>query len=74
MGNVDGRDSPYVFTSKVHYYIMNAHLLCTNYVNSFLLKLRILNQVLIMHINDLWHINSLHPAKKMQWDTKSESL
>jgi len=35
MGSVDGRDSLYVFTSKVHYYIMGAHLLCTHYVDSF---------------------------------------
>jgi len=51
MGSVDGRDNPYVFISKVHYYIMGAHLLCTNYINSFLLKLGILNQVPIVHIN-----------------------
>ncbi len=52
MGNVDGWDSPYVFTSKVHYYIMGAHLLCTNYIDSFLLKLKILNQIPIVHINE----------------------
>ncbi len=51
MRNVDGWDSPYVFTSKVHYCIMGAHLLCTNYIDNFLLKLRILNQVPIVHIN-----------------------
>jgi hypothetical protein len=51
MGSVDAWDSSYVFTSEVHYYIMGAHLLCTNYIDSFLLKLRMLNQVLIVHIN-----------------------
>jgi len=54
MGRGDGRlNSPYVFNSKVHYYIVGAHLLCTNYIDSFLLKLIILNQVPIMHINGL---------------------
>jgi hypothetical protein len=52
MGSADGWDSPHVFTSKVHYCIMGAHLLCTNYIDSlFLLKLRILNKVPIVHIN-----------------------
>jgi hypothetical protein len=51
MGSADGWDSTYVFTSKVHYYILGAHLLCTNYIDSFLLKLIILNQVPIVHIN-----------------------
>jgi hypothetical protein len=51
MGSGDGWESPYVFTSKIYYFIMGAHLLCTNYIDSFLLKLRILNQVPIMHIN-----------------------
>jgi hypothetical protein len=41
----------HMFTSKIHYYIMGAHLLCTNYINSFLLKLKILNQVPIVYIN-----------------------
>jgi hypothetical protein len=43
MGSANGRDNIYVFISKVHYYIMGAHLLCTNYVNVFLVKLKILN-------------------------------
>jgi hypothetical protein len=51
MGSVDGWDSSYVFTLEIHYYIMGAHLLCTNYINGFLLKLGMLNQVLIVHIN-----------------------
>jgi hypothetical protein len=51
MGSVDDRDNTNVFTSKVHYYILGAHLLCTNYINSFLLKLKILNQVPIVNIN-----------------------
>jgi hypothetical protein len=34
MGNANGRDSPYAFISKVYYYIMGAHLLCTNYIDS----------------------------------------
>jgi hypothetical protein len=51
MRSANGWDNTYVFTSKVHYYIMGAHLLCTNYIDNFLLKLRILNQVPIMHIN-----------------------
>ncbi len=51
MGGANGQDSPYVFTSKVHYYTMGAHLLCTKYIYCFLLKLRILNQVPIVHIN-----------------------
>jgi hypothetical protein len=51
MGSVDGQDNPYVFISKVYYYIMGAHLLCTNYIDNFLLKLKILNQVPIVHIN-----------------------
>jgi hypothetical protein len=51
MRNANGWDSPYVFISKTHYYIMGAHLLCTNYIDSFLLNLRIINQVLIVHIN-----------------------
>jgi len=38
MGSVDGQDNPYVFTSKVHYYIMGAHLLCTNYIDSFFIE------------------------------------
>jgi hypothetical protein len=45
MRRVDGRDNSYVFTSKVHYYIMGAHLLWTNYINSFLLNLKILNHL-----------------------------
>jgi hypothetical protein len=28
--SANGRDNPYVSTTKVHYYIMGAHLLCTN--------------------------------------------
>ncbi len=44
MGRVGDQDNSYVFTSKVHYYIMGAHLLCTNYMDSFLLKLKILNR------------------------------
>jgi hypothetical protein len=55
MGSANGYDNPYVFTSKVHYYIMNAHLLCTNYIKKLLLKLKILNQVPIWHINGLVH-------------------
>ncbi len=51
MGSVDGRDNPYVFTSKINYYIMGAHLLCKNNISSSLLKLKILNQVPIVHIN-----------------------
>jgi hypothetical protein len=51
IGSVDGRDNPYVFISKVHYYVMGAHLLGTNYIDSFLLKLKILIQVPIVHIN-----------------------
>ncbi len=51
MGNVDDQESPYVFASKIDYFIMGAHVLCTNYIDSFLLKLRILNQVPIVHIN-----------------------
>jgi len=51
MGSANGWDSPYVFISKVHYYIMGAHLLCTNYIDSLLLKLRILKKVPIAHIN-----------------------
>jgi hypothetical protein len=34
MESVDGQDNPYVFTSKVHYYIMGEHLLCTNYIDN----------------------------------------
>jgi len=33
------------------FYIMGAHLLCKNYVDSFVLKLIILNQVPIVHVN-----------------------
>jgi hypothetical protein len=44
MGRVDGWNKSYVFISKVHYYIMGAHLWCTNYIDSFLLKLKILNR------------------------------
>jgi len=51
MGNVNGRNNPYVFISKVHNYIMGAHLLCTNHINNFILKLKILNYVPIVHIN-----------------------
>jgi hypothetical protein len=33
---LDGQlNSPYVFNSKGHYYIMGAHLLCTNYIDNF---------------------------------------
>ncbi len=52
MGSANARDSPYIFISKVHYYIMGDNLLCTNYIDGFLLKLKILNQVPIVHIND----------------------
>jgi hypothetical protein len=38
MGKADDRNSSYVFTSKVHYYIIGAHLLCTNYINSFFIE------------------------------------
>jgi hypothetical protein len=31
--------------------VMGAHLLCTKYICFFLLKLKILNQVPIVHIN-----------------------
>jgi len=52
MGSVDGCDSPYIYSlQKVHDYIMGAHLLCTNYIDCFLLKFKILNQVPIWHIN-----------------------
>ncbi len=51
MGSANGWDSPNVFTSKIHYYILDAHLLCINYIDNFLLKLKILNQVPIVHIN-----------------------
>jgi hypothetical protein len=51
MGSVDGRNNPYVFISKVHYYIMGAHLFYTNSKDNFLLGLKILNQIPIMHIN-----------------------
>ncbi len=51
MGSVYGWDNPYIFIWKVHYYIMGAHLLCTNYTDCFLLKFKILNQVPIWHIN-----------------------
>jgi uncharacterized protein involved in cysteine biosynthesis len=33
MGSANGWDSPYGFTSKVHYYIMGAHLLCIDYID-----------------------------------------
>jgi hypothetical protein len=48
MGSANGA---HVFTSKVHYYIMGAHLLYTNYIDNFILKLKILDQVPIVHIN-----------------------
>ncbi len=51
MGSLDGGNSPHVFTSKVHYYIMGAHLLHKNYIDNFILKLKILNQVPIVHTN-----------------------
>jgi hypothetical protein len=70
MASVNGRDSPYVFISKVYYYIMGAHLLCTNYIDSFLLKFKILNQVPIVHIIVLWHINSLHLIKNRKGTQK----
>jgi hypothetical protein len=38
MGSANGQDNPYVFTSKVHYYIMGAHSLCTNYIILFLFE------------------------------------
>jgi hypothetical protein len=38
MGRVNGRDISYVFPSKVHYYIIGAHLLCTNYMDSFFIE------------------------------------
>ncbi len=38
MGCANGWDSPYGSTSKVHYYIMGAHLLCTYYINSFFIE------------------------------------
>ncbi len=67
MRSANGWDSPYVFISKIHYYILGAHLLCTNYIDNFLFKLRILNQVPIVHINGSmvckWHVNSLHPIE-----------
>jgi len=46
MGSVNVGDSPYIyiFTSKVHYYIMGAHLLYTNYIDYLLLKVKILNR------------------------------
>ncbi len=37
MGRVNSQENPYVFTSKVDYYIIDAHLLCTNYINKFFL-------------------------------------
>jgi hypothetical protein len=52
MGSAYAWNNPYVFSSKVHYYIMGTHLLCKNNINSFLLKLKILNQVPIININD----------------------
>jgi len=46
---------------------MGAHSLCTNYIGSVLLKLRILKQVTIVHINGFmacyWHVSSLHPIE-----------
>ncbi len=38
MGGANGQDSPYVFTSKVHYYTMGAHLLCTKYIDCFFIE------------------------------------
>jgi hypothetical protein len=35
----------------VHYYIVGAHLLCTNYLDSVLLKFKILKEVPIVHKN-----------------------
>jgi hypothetical protein len=57
MGSANGRDNIYVFISKVHYYIMGANLLCTNYINVFLVKLKILNEAPIWHINGFKHVN-----------------
>jgi hypothetical protein len=38
MGSANGWDSPYVFISKVHYFIVGAHLLCTNYKDAFFIE------------------------------------
>ncbi len=74
MGSVDSWDNPYVFISKVHYYIMGAHLLCTNYIDSFLSRLKILNQIPIVYINGFMACYFSTPCKKLQWDTKNEPL
>jgi hypothetical protein len=50
MKNVILKDAQSIY-SKVQYFIMGAHLLCTNYIYNLLLKLKILNQVPNVHIN-----------------------
>jgi hypothetical protein len=38
MGSANGWDNPDVFISKIHYYILGAHLLCTNYIDIFFIE------------------------------------
>ncbi len=57
MGSANGQDNPYVFTSKVHYYIMGAHLLCTNYIDFFFIKVD--NLKLIPNRAYKWFYNML---------------
>jgi hypothetical protein len=40
MGSANDWDNPYVFISKVHYYIMGAHLWCKNYIKYFFIEVK----------------------------------
>jgi hypothetical protein len=60
-GNIGFEDNLYVFTSKAHQYTMNAHLLCTNYID--LKKIEVHNLKPIEYLVYQWNVKSLHFAK-----------
>jgi hypothetical protein len=43
MGSANGWNNPYVFISKVHYYMMGVHLLWTNYIDTFFIEVENFN-------------------------------
>ncbi len=59
---------------KVHYCIMGAHLLCTNYIDSFLIEVE--NLKLSPNCAYKWFYRMLihYTLQKLQWGTKSEAF
>jgi hypothetical protein len=67
-----------MFSLQVHYYIIRAHLLCTNYIDSYFIEVE--NYKPSPNCAYKWFYGMLiaceftTPCTKLQWDTKSEPL